>query len=472
MKKLLVLALASVLLMGSVFANGQKENTDEIPTIKWVQIGNGMPDNYDAWQAKVNTYLEEKIGCHVDVEVISWGDFKTRRSVIINTNEDYDIIFTPQDVFINDVMIGAFADISDKVKTDTPDLYNLMPESYWKATSIDGKIYGVPTYKDSSMTNYWVWRKSIVDKYDLDLKDFQTYDDLTPMLKKITEGEHEPAFVLAMDAMEIAQEKYDFLGSGLTTMGVSIEDGKRTVVSVYEQEDILSVLRVMHEWYEKGIINSDAAIKSEAPRNLICKVAQGWSTAAETVWGPQMGEPAVAYQKAQSILTNDTVRGSINCINANSKLIDESLEFLELLNTDSVLRDMFSFGEPDVDYIYTSDNKIHRNNASWPMASYSQATFFSMSKLDTETVDQWAEVKELNKNATPSVMLGFTMATESVEDEIANCAAVYAKFKLQVITGASNPDEIVPQMMTELRNAGFDDVMAEAQKQVDAAYNK
>lgn len=471
MKKIMLIALASILAIGSVFASGQNEKTDEIPTIKWVQIGNGMPDNYDAWQAKVNTYLEEKIGAHVDVEVISWGDFKTRRSVIINTNEAYDIIFTAQDVFINDVMIGAFADITDKVKTDTPALYNLMPEDYWKATSIDGKIYGVPTYKDSSMTNYWVWRKSIVDKYDLDLKDFQTYDDLTPMLKKITEGEHEPAMVLAMDAPSPTQEKYDFIGSGLTTLGVAIEDGSRTVVPVFEQEDILSALRSRHEWYEAGIINSDAATKSEAPRNLIVKIAQGWSLAALTSWGPQMGEPAVAYQKAQSILTNDTVRGSINCINANSKNIDKSLQLLELLNTDTVLRDMFAYGEPDVDYTYTSDNKVHRINKAWAMPAYSQATFFTMSQTDVETVDQWAEVKELNKNAIPSVMLGFTMATESVEDQIANCAAIFAKYKLQVITGSSDPDVIVPQMMAELRNAGFDDVLAEAQKQIDATYN-
>jgi putative aldouronate transport system substrate-binding protein len=132
---------------------------------------------------------------------------------------------------------------------------------------------------------------------------------------------------------------------------------------------------------------------------------------------------------------------------------------------------MFAYGEPDVDYVYTADNKIHRNNSSWPMASYSQATFFDVTKLDNETVDQWSEVKELNNNAIPSVMLGFTMDTESVEDQIANCSAIFAKYKLQVITGASDPDVIVPQMMAELRNAGFDEIVAEAQKQVDAAYN-
>ncbi len=68
------------------------------------------------------------------------------------------------------------------------------------------------------------------------------------------------------------------------------------------------------------------------------------------------------------------------------------------------------------------------------------------------------KVKELNKNAIPSVMLGFTMNTEPVEDEIANCQAIFQKYKLQIITGTAEPRSTVKQMMVELRKAGFDKI--------------
>jgi hypothetical protein len=38
------------------------------------------------------------------------------------------------------------------------------------------------------------------------------------------------------------------------------------------------------------------------------------------------------------------------------------------------------------------------------------------------------------------------------------------------MTGAINPDVAVPEMLAELKRNGFDKIIAEAQRQVDAAY--
>lgn len=50
----------------------RRKSSDDIVTLKWIQIGNGQPDNYDAWQAHINEYLADKIGVNIDVEIISW----------------------------------------------------------------------------------------------------------------------------------------------------------------------------------------------------------------------------------------------------------------------------------------------------------------------------------------------------------------------------------------------------------------
>lgn len=59
----------------------------EIVPIKWVTIGNGMPTNYESWIAKVNQYIGEKVGVKLEMEVIPWGDWDKRRSIIVSTNE-------------------------------------------------------------------------------------------------------------------------------------------------------------------------------------------------------------------------------------------------------------------------------------------------------------------------------------------------------------------------------------------------
>ena len=135
----------------------------DVVTLKWVAVGSGMPSNYDAWLAQINPYLEDKIGVNIDMEVISWGDWDTRRNVIVNTSGEYDILFTNVNTYNNDVNTGAFLDITDMLKEAAPELYASVPEDYWKACEVGGRVYGVPTYKDSSQSEYVVWDKAKVE---------------------------------------------------------------------------------------------------------------------------------------------------------------------------------------------------------------------------------------------------------------------------------------------------------------------
>ena len=43
------------------------------------------------------------------------------------------------------------------------DRYASVPEDYWKACEVGGRIYGVPTYKDSSQSEYVVWDKAKIE---------------------------------------------------------------------------------------------------------------------------------------------------------------------------------------------------------------------------------------------------------------------------------------------------------------------
>jgi len=69
---------------------GDTTKKEEVVTLKWVTVGSGMPKNYEAWKEDINKYLEEKIGVHIDVEVVSWGDWSNRRNVLVNSGESFD----------------------------------------------------------------------------------------------------------------------------------------------------------------------------------------------------------------------------------------------------------------------------------------------------------------------------------------------------------------------------------------------
>ena len=136
---------------------------------------------------------------------------------------------------------------------------------------------------------------------------------------------------------------YDQLGAGLYPLGVRYDDSEGKVVATVEQDDMKQILKTFHEWYNEGIINSDAATRPEDANYKACSIAQGWSGAAITSWGPQLGVECVAQKWGPTIVSNETVRGSMNCISANCAYPEKALQFLQLVNTDTYVRDLFYY---------------------------------------------------------------------------------------------------------------------------------
>lgn len=487
MKRRIFSLLLVVVIMGTLFAGcgssdgnnssnaGDQANDsagkDEVVTLKWVMVGNGMPSNYEAWKQNIDAYLEEKIGVNIDVEVVSWGDWDNRRNVIVNSGEYFDILFTDGGRYLSEVKLGAFYDITELVQKSAPELYKYIPEDYWNAVRVEGKIYSVPTYKDSSMTQYIVWDKEMADKYNINIQEYTTLESLTEPLRTIKEGEGISPFMLDKSGVSAIFTMYDNMGSELEPLGVRIDDESRTVVNVLKQEDIMNDLKTLHMWYKEGIINADAPTLAEPPSYRTVSIAQGWPSAAKTTWGPNMGVEAEAVQYAGPVLSNGTVRGSLNAIYSGSKNPEKALEFLQLVNLDSYVRDAFYYGLEGDNFKYTEDKKIEKLNTNWSMAGYTQGTFFTVTPIAGE-IDQWSEVKELNEKAIGSVLLGFDLDPTNIQNELANCRAVWNKYRSELMTGAKNPEELVETITAELEAAGFNKIIEEAQSQIDAVYNK
>lgn len=494
MKKRVVVLLATLLVLASVFAgcskqspDSEKDNsvvdnnggnndvsqepggTDEIVTLKWVQLGSGMPSNYDAWAKELNSYLEEKIGVNVDVEVISWGDWGDRRNVMINSGEYFDVLFTDSGNFMSDITIGAYYDLKDILATASPELYEYIPADYWASVTVDEGVYAVPTYKDSSLSNYIVWDKALAEKYAPDYRNLNTLMSLTDTLKAIKEGEGITPFPIESNGLSMILSMYDGMGIDLPFLGVRYDDETRTVVSVLEQDDIMEQLNTIHGWYKDGIINTDASTVDQGPTYKAVSIAQGWPSAAITTWGPSMGVEADAVQINKTIVSNSTVRGSMNAIYAGSKYPEKALQLLQIVNLDPKVRDMFYYGLEGDNFEYV-DSKINKLNTDWPMAGYTQGTFFTISPLADTEFNQWDEVKALNENAEPSVLLGFSADSSNIQNELANCKEVFTKYQSELMTGTRNPEELVPVVIDELKAAGLDNILAEAQAQINEYY--
>ncbi|MBX4146826.1 ABC transporter substrate-binding protein [Paenibacillus sp. FSL W7-1279] len=443
----------------------------DIPTLTWWTIGGQVPNNFSKAVDAMNAYTAEKIGVKVDIKVASWGEWDTKMNTIVNTGEPFDIMFTNSGKYSKQVTMGAFADITDLVQSETPDLYKLIPEKVWEGTKIGGKYYSVPTYKDSALTQYWVFDDKYVQKYNIDINNIKTLQDLDKPLRDMKAGEGKSFYPLPMTQGEGLNgffNDYDDLTLGFPPIGVKADDAARTVVSVLEQPDVMANLKLLHQWYQDGIINPDAPTKTENDKGRPFFAAQAFP-GAEVSW--QINDAIEKYNMVQHygpIYTTSTIQGSLNAISANSKYKKEALKYLELVNTDPKLRNMLAFGELGVDYNNVDGEKvIERTSDTWPLAAYTQGTFFNLAVTKGAPEDQWEQVKKLNDAATSSTVLGFALDITDLQTEVANCQAVWDKYKYELITGASDPETMVPKITAELKSAGMDTIMQAAQEQIN-----
>ena len=260
---------------------------------------------------------------------------------------------------------------------------------------------------------------------------------------------------------------YDGLAGGLQPIGVKIDDETRTVVCTLEQEDIVDGFNWLHSWYMDGIINPDANVITEGTKGSCFGTAQGWPAAA-TTW--QTNEGIEKYDLTQvfgPIYTTETIQGSMNAISVNSNYKEEALKVLELINTDSKFRDMCAFGVEGNHFEYVGDGVVKRLRDDWTWPSYTQGTFFILSVTEDSDPDAYEQVKQQNEAATPSTCLGFALDISEIQNEMANCNTVWDKYKYDLLTGASDPAEVLPKCIEELKAAGLDTIIAEAQKQID-----
>lgn len=444
----------------------------DIPTITWWTIGGTLPSDFDEGIKTINEYLAEKIGVKIDIKLSSWGDWEKKMTTIVNSGEKYDMMYMNNNFYSRFIKMGAYADITDSVQTVTPDLYKFVPETLWKGVQNGGRIYGVPTYKDSSIAQFWCFDDKYVQKYKIDVPNIKTLQDLDAPFRAMKEGEGKGYYPLQLSQASIFSgffNDYDGLTAGLFPIGVNINDQTRKVVSVFEQPEVMTNLKLLHSWYKDGIINPDANVVTEAPKGLPFFTAQGWPGAA-TVWQTLNGVEKYDLVKVFGPLySTESIQGSINVISSASPNKDACLKVLEFANTDHKFRDMLAYGVEGKNFEYVSENVVKQLNDSWVqgLAKYTQATFFNMSTTEDSDPNQWVDVQKQNEDATSSSCLGFALDITNVQNEVANCRTAFDKYKFDLLTGASDPEVVLPNIMKELKAAGLDTIIAEAQKQID-----
>lgn len=438
----------------------------------WYTIGTPQKD-VNRVMEEVSKYTQEKIGVTVKMNMIDWGDYTQKLQVMTASGEPMDLMFTSSWAFdyVQNARKGAFLEIGSLLDEYGKGIKEVLDPAFLEGSKVDGKNFGVPANKELPAQEVWRFNKNLLDKYNLNLDGVYTLESLEPLLKTIKENEPGTA-ALAVDKNFKPYVPYDFIIENMP-FAVSLDTTDYKVVNILETPEMKQALATMHKYYKAGYVPTEAAtLDSLTDMQTTGKWFADKATTqpfADNLWSQSYGYPVVSTPQSESLIYNWSVMGSMQAISANSEYPEKAMEFLNLLNTDPVLRNMVDSGIEDVHFKKTGDN-VQENldeskNYDMPTFSLGNVMLTYLNEADPE--NKWEEFKSFNEQGKEAPLLGFNFDPTNVTNELAAVSNVKEEYWSALLTGTVNPDEHLPKAIEKFKAAGLDKVMAEIQRQVD-----
>lgn len=462
---------------GNKLANGQLDPYE----VKWYMAGNKHYPETDLVEEELAKKLYS-INSTVDIQVFPWAEYPNNMSMIIASGEQFDICFmgTWTNYYPN-VASGAFADLTDLIEEKLPNLYAKMDPVLLEGSKVKGRLYGLPTIKETYEAYGLDVDKEFAEQIGADFSKVKTYAELTPILVMAKEK-------LPLDVYPMVCTTHSFLRDGafdnlgdITIPGVvRLDDASMRVINQFESPELIENWKLMRSWYLAGYINKNGAV-SGAPdywnqRKGLCRTEN--MGPVDEYAGPKNNTIQRIYI-GNKVVSTGTASGSLMCFSKSSRVLDRALLFYDTVNADPDLYNLLAFGIEDRHYrvIDRTTNPIRidfidgqnedtvgyvHSGGAWSLGGDWFNSY--LSKLDPP--DRNRIVRENNDTAVVSRLLGFSFDPVPVKSEIAACANVYSELGIPLNCGAIDPDTNIPKFIEKLKAAGAGKIIAEKQRQL------
>ena len=197
---LLGLGMFVVLLTGCVIGGQNQQVTKEtkgvestkegeVVTLKWYMSLPSVASDTDKVIAQLNEYTREKIGVEIEYLPMSDSDYMEKMPTYVNSGSEWDICFTANwsTDYIQFSQRDAFLDLSTSLPEYAKETWEFIPESLWKSATVNGGIYGVPSYKEMGWQGGLYVNSEMAKAYGIDLSKVKSLQDFTEVLKVVAE---------------------------------------------------------------------------------------------------------------------------------------------------------------------------------------------------------------------------------------------------------------------------------------------
>ena len=463
---------------GSASDSGSSSSGREPVTLRVFMQDTKSTD--DALVAEAISQVQEVKDLGVTVEIVKYGagEYKEKIPLVLTSDEQMDICFDAGWLaYLERVQTNAYVDITDMLDS-TPELKEAIPETLWNGMRVNGRIYGVPTYKELGEQWAFYAEEDFLKEAGIDPASIDNFNKAGVILEALAKTDR-AGFQIGNKGIYNSMfmlDNYDSLDGSQNSMVMIKKDDPTVIVNSYETEDYKEGVTLLYEWFQKGYISPDVLTREnydEYIKNGNYKYGLGYvsySPQNEIIQSTTYGKTLTPMPVTPITITNSSARGSLFAILSKCENKERALEFLQVWNTVPEVKNLFAYGIEGKHYnlIDGQVERVEDANTLYASQNWTTGNSFISYTLVGETKDKWEQYLAWNEQGVESECLGFTPDTTKVADKLSACNAVIAEYGPMLQTGSVNPEEYLPKFQQALKDAGVDEVIAEYQSQYDA----
>ena len=498
MKKRILAAMLTLSMVVSMTACGNSEaggskdsaknngNGDEPYTVTMVLNGSTQPDE-ERIEQKIKEILEPELNANLDIVVLPWASASQQLQLMLSGDEKIDVFYTQATNAVQYMNAGQIVDMSELIDKYGTNIKQIYGEDIAKINQVEGFVYGVPNQIERGSIPAIFMRKDLVEKYNIDTTQIKEPKDLESVFETVKAGEPDMTMLYSSSENDAPATRL-FRGDTLSDnnyLGVLMDQTNSTKLENFFATDwFKDTTTMLHNWYQKGYISQDAGTNTENWRT-VCKAGNLFSLFFSYHPGtPVEFESSTGYDFEivpfynEPIINSSSYNGVTFSIAQNSENPEKTMEVLDYIYGSSEIMNLLNWGEQDKDYVIedadngiinfpegiTSDNAGYNLNLGWELPNQ-----FIAYKWTGSDPQLWEKMEEFNGSAKSSKAVGFLFDSSNYSSEIAALSNIVKQYSGALYSGSGDPDELIPELLEALDDAGINEVIQAKQKAAMAA---
>lgn len=464
-------------------AEGTAQELEPV-TLHFIFYGDKKSATDEVWQA-IADYTRDKLNADFDVQFIAGDDYKQKLTVKAATGEAWDLNFDSDWTgYYQMAAKDAYMNLDELLPQYAPNLYAAYEEKgMLESMKNKGHIAVLPWTMTMNNRPFIQWRGDLAEKAGItvDKENMNTMEDVDGLLQQL-KAAYPDKYIIECSQMN---------GGGWlqmdTDMGlyVNLNDPELKITAAEDIPEYVEMAKYAEKWQSEGIIWKDVLTDKLDHNSLINegKLITKWGTHEFSHQNRAWVEEGAYWDFTEiykdDLFANRTPLANTVCIPATSENPERTLMFLDMVETDQKLYDMVQYGIEGTTYVLDGEEAAYLEGMDAASSNYmgwgGQWALWKPQFM-RPTADYaegfWEEEAEYAASSDKNVVSpleGFSFDATNVTTEVAQRNQIFNDAnKLLTVGLAGDYEAAIEKMRADSESAGFQKVMEEYQKQIDA----